>query len=316
MSFEVIVSRQQENPVILLKDNKTQTAAEIYAFGGLLNTFHIQTADCKQNIVAGFESVADARLNITNGFKSAKLSPFVCRMDKGKYKWKDESFQIQKWFLGNHAIHGIIYDADYRIISTNADNDSASVKLQYDYAAQDAGYPFPYSIEIYWELRNGNQLTVQTTIYNNGNNAIPITDGWHPYFCLGETVNDCTLQFDSNQMLEFDSELIPTGKMISDDRFLKGLKINSIFLDNCFLLDQTKTKPGCRLTFNNIQLIIEPDHHYPYLQLYTPDDRKKIAIENLSAAPDAFNNKMGLLELEPQQHISFSTTYTVATLVL
>ena len=46
------------------------------------------------------------------------------------------------------------------------------------------------------------------------------------------------------------------------------------------------------------------------MQFYTPDDRKKIAIENLSSAPDAFNNKMGLQILEPQETINFITSYT------
>jgi aldose 1-epimerase len=58
-------------------------------------------------------------------------------------------------------------------------------------------------------------------------------------------------------------------------------------------------------------LRIEPDARYPYLQIYIPDNRQSIAIENLSAAPDAFNNKIGLLELEPYQQNQFSTSYTI-----
>jgi aldose 1-epimerase len=50
------------------------------------------------------------------------------------------------------------------------------------------------------------------------------------------------------------------------------------------------------------------------MQFYTPDDRKKIAIENLSSAPDAFNNKMGLHVLEPQDTINFSTSYQAVIL--
>jgi aldose 1-epimerase len=47
--------------------------------------------------------------------------------------------------------------------------------------------------------------------------------------------------------------------------------------------------------------------------LYTPENRKSIAIENLSAAPDCFNNKMGLQQLEPQAKIYFETTYQFNT---
>jgi Galactose mutarotase and related enzymes len=52
-----------------------------------------------------------------------------------------------------------------------------------------------------------------------------------------------------------------------------------------------------------------PNENYPYLQVYTPPHRQSIAIENLSAAPDVFNNRMGLIELEPGERIGFSCSY-------
>jgi aldose 1-epimerase len=45
--------------------------------------------------------------------------------------------------------------------------------------------------------------------------------------------------------------------------------------------------------------------------LYTPPDRKSIAIENLSGAPNAFNNKIGLHYVKPQEDIVFETSYQV-----
>jgi aldose 1-epimerase len=310
MSFEVYVDHSQSVPVIILKDLENNTSAEIYAFGGILNAFTISKNGNNTNLVAGFDSVEDAKLNITNGFKSAKLSPFVCRMDAGKFDWNDDVYLVEKHFLGNHAIHGIVYDAVYQIQSTRADGNSASVELFYSYPGYEKGYPFPYLIQLLWKLEQGNKLSITTTITNASPLAIPISDGWHPYFTLGDTVDDYTLQFDSTEQVAFDSELIPTGELIKDERFTKGGSLNKIFLDNCFLLDPKFDHPKCILSNKNLQLIIEPTLHYPYMQFYTPDDRKKIAIENLSSAPDAFNNKMGLQILEPQETINFSTSYT------
>lgn len=314
MSFEVFVDHRQNSPVITLKDHQNQTTAEIYAFGGILNAFSLNIDEKNQNLVAGFDSVSDAKENITNGFKSAKLSPFVCRMGFGKYNWEEEPFQIEKWFLGKHAIHGIIYDAVYQIQTTKADENSASVELYYSYPGNEKGYPFPYLIQLLWKLEKGNKLSVTTTITNASVVAIPISDGWHPYFTLGDSVNNYNLQIDTTQQVEFDTDLIPTGKLIKDERFIKGQLLNGLFLDNCFLLDKTIKHPKCVLSNKKIQLIIEPTINYPYMQFYTPDDREKIAIENLSSAPDAFNNKMGLHKLEPQDTINFSTSYTVAIL--
>lgn len=310
MSFEVFIDNSQSSPVITLKDLQSQTSAEIYAFGGVLNAFWLLNHGKNTNLVSGFDSVNDAKENITNGFKSAKLSPFVCRMNLGKYQWNDDQFQVEKFFLGKQAIHGIVYDAEYQVQAKFADENSASVELYYSYPGYEKGYPFPYLIQILWKLEKGNKLSVTTTITNASPAAIPISDGWHPYFTLGDTVNNYTLQFDSHQQVEFDAELLPTGKLFSDERFTKGTLLNDTFLDNCFLLDKTVSAPKCLLHNKNLTLIIEPSAGYPYLQLYTPDDRQKIAIENLSSAPDAFNNKMGLQILEPQETKNFTTTYT------
>ena len=40
-------------------------------------------------------------------------------------------------------------------------------------------------------------------------------------------------------------------------------------------------------------------YKYNFLQVYTPPHRKSIAIEPMTCAPDAFNNKDGLIVLGP-----------------
>ncbi|MFY7965935.1 MAG: hypothetical protein ACOVO1_13635, partial [Chitinophagaceae bacterium] len=122
--------------------------------------------------------------------------------------------------------------------------------------------------------------------------------------------DNCTLQFDATEMLEFDESCIPTGKLVSDNRFVKTTSLKNINLDNCFLLSNIH-QPKCVLKGKQLQLTITPDKSYPYLQIFTPDHRENIAIENLSAAPDAFNNKMGLIMLEPNKEYNFATSYQV-----
>jgi aldose 1-epimerase len=309
MSFEINVDHSQYAPVIKLIDNSTGTEAEVFAFGGLLNAFKIPVGGVLVNAVAGFDSVSDAQENISPAFKSAKLSPFVCRMNLGKYSWNDDDLTVQKLFMGKHAIHGILFDAVYAVHNTRSSIDQASVELRYAYPGSDRGYPFPYLVQIKWTLAKGNRLTVETSITNASPAAIPLSDGWHPYFTLGKSVDDCTLEFSSNQQVEFDTELLPTGKIISDERFVKGSLMKNIFLDNCFQLNHHIQQPYCKLSNNQLELLIEPDSSYPFLQIYTPPTRDMIAIENLSSAPDAFNNKMGLLSLEPHAVADFSTTY-------
>ena len=116
---------------------------------------------------------------------------------------------------------------------------------------------------------------------------------------------------ESTSLLEFDETLLPTGKKIEDKRFSGGGSLDGIFLDNCFELEGTS--PSCILSNDALQLTIQPDASYPYLQIYTPPHRNSIAIENLSSAPDCFNNKIGLTLVQPEKLYLFSTSYTLKT---
>ncbi len=311
MRFSISINNQQAHPVINLKDKLSGCQAEIYAFGGFLNAFKLPLKDKIHNFIEGFSSIADARKNISNSFRSAKLSPFVCRMRNGSYSFNNKKYRVHKHYLGEHAIHGLIYDAQYLIDDYYANETEAIVQLKYTYNKTDQGYPFSYEILLIWKLTIENKLSVTTIVKHNNSSVIPYADGWHPYFTLGGKVDNCTLEFTSNTQLEFDSELLPTGKKIKDNQFIKATSLKGIFLDNSYLFMQ-KRGNQCILKNSKMQLIVEPDDSYPILQVYTPISRKSIAIENLTGAPDNFNNQIGLIFLEPKKQYSFTTSYSIS----
>lgn len=315
MRFHVLTHKEGPFPIIHLTDTQSGCKAEIYATGGLLNAFTFPVSEKEQiNIVDGFSSPEDMLANITNGFKSTKLSPFVCRMHQGKYTLNKKEYIIQKHFLSGHAIHGILFDAPFTVTDTFANAEKAAVTLEYHYQASDAGYPFPFTMMIHWQLATGKKLTVTTTVFHHNQEAIPMADGWHPYFTLGTSVDECTLQFDSDIQLEYDADLLPTGKKISDSRFKNGISLAGIELDNSFELSTAITQPICVLQNNKLKLTIEPGKNYPILQIYIPPHRNSIAIENLSGAPDNFNNGMGLIMLAANEQKVFRTTYRISNI--
>ncbi len=311
MSFKVSIDDQNGFPIISLKDGAGGAEAEIYAFGGLLNAFKVPVNGSVFNVVEGFTGREDILTNITHGFKSAKLNPFVCRMFEGKYRLENKEYKVHKHFLNGHAIHGLIYDGIYTVRNQESGNNQASVTLQYDYKGDDAGYPFPYTVIVEWKLEAENQLSVTTTVSHTNEHSIPMADGWHPYFTLGGSVDEWNIQFDSNTQLEYDAALLPSGKKIKDERFINGASLKGIQLDNSFELDPTKNGAKCVLSNDRWKLIIEPDTSYPLLQLYIPPHRKSIAIENLSGAPDNFNNGMWRIDLLPNERKVFTTRYKV-----
>jgi aldose 1-epimerase len=234
-------------------------------------------------------------------------------MKNGQYRFAEQDYNSEGFYLGDHAIHGLIYKQPFEVIEQGVNAEQVFVKMRYQYRKLDSGYPFNYDCEITYQLSTGNQLQINTCIINKDSGHIPITDGWHPYFSFGSSINNCMLEFQSTAQVEFDADLLPTGKQHRYETFGSLRTIGDQFFDNCFLVNFAECQPILvfRDPAQKIQLEIRPDTSYPYLQLYTPPHRNSIAIENLSAAPDAFNNGMGLITLPAGESTSFSTQYSI-----
>ncbi len=304
---------------IVLRDVSSNTFVEIVpSCGAILHSFTVIHNNAPLNVIEHYDSKDDFAVNVTSkGFKSCKLSPFACRIKNAAYHFGEKEYTIQKFLLNNSALHGLLYDADFDVLEQFADDLSAGVTLKYAYTGTDKGYPFFYDCLVAYHLKKDNQLTIVTEIINRDEGLIPIQDGWHPYFTLGGKIDELQLEFQSKEIVVFDEALLPTGELLPYQEFGSLKKIGDTQLDHCFTLNFAECQPLCVLrdANKNIQVEIRPDKHYPYLQIYTPPHRDSIAIENLSAAPDAFNNGMGLITLQPGENIIFTTTYKITPLI-
>ena len=312
MSFQTFISNDEEQFVVTLKDVTNNTYAEIFAFGALLNKFCAVNNEETINVIDGFSNPAEAIELMLRSFKSAKLSPFACRTKNAKYKFGEKNYKLSKYTAQKDALHGLLYDAIFSIKTCEAGNTSAFVVLEYIYDNKEEGFPFCYKCEIEYKLAAGNTLEIITSITNMDTKLMPVADGWHPYFTLGGNINDYQLEFQSKEILEFEN-LIPTGKLSPFQEYGLAKKLGTTVFDNCFTLNFARGQPLCiiRNAAKKVQIEISPSSSYPYLQIYTPAERNSIAIENLSAAPDAFNNSIGLKVLEAGEQAVFSTIFRI-----
>lgn len=315
MSFKTTISGANEKAVITLTDVTNNTFAEIFVFGALLNKFCVANNNETVNVIDGFSDAENAINEMTRFFKSAKLSPYACRVKNVAYKFGENTYQLSRFFSGTNAIHGLLYDATFTIKEQNSNDDSASVVLEFGYDNNAEGFPFWYKCEVEYKLEAKNSLAVTTTVTNLSDKLMPVVDGWHPYFTLGGNINNYQVEFQSKEMLEFE-DLIPTGKLVPYQEFGSLKQLGTTEFDNCFTLNFAECQPMCviRNPPNKIQVEIIPSASYPYLQIYTPDHRKSIAVENLSAAPDAFNNGIGLKVLAANESADFTTNFTIRLL--
>jgi len=312
MSFSVKRLTKNGLSLVGLQDTATNTIITILpGYGASLYGFEFPVQNEHINIIDNYTNQQEIDQSLHIFYKSSKLSPFVCRLRNGKYSIDGQEYELPDKFSDGNAIHGLLYNRPFKIVDEFADDNMAMVSMRYHFKKENPGYPFDYVCEVRYTLLPRQILQVETTLLNLDNRPIPIADGWHPYFQLGGAINDYELQFSSDNMVEFDAHLIPTGNMVHNDAFAHPAVIGDRELDNCFELYLMADRPCCVLfnPHNRVWLSIFTNNRYPYLQVYTPSHRKSIAIENLSAAPDCFNNGMGLLMLAPSRSQTFTVWY-------
>lgn len=312
MSFNITQEKDEDLNLLQISDLSTGIQVRILPeAGALLHEYSIPLGNRRIQVINGYKNQADLKKNYADSYKSAKLSPFVCRLSEGRYRFEGTIYEFLNKFNDGSAIHGILYDKPFSILDKKTTENEASITLDYHYKKENPAYPFEYIITVKYTLKKGGRLFLDTSVVNRSGSAIPIADGWHPYFSLEGEVNDWLLYFRSRQNVAFDEKLIPLGHLIESSAFYSPRKIGGEFFDHCYLLEPDSGTAAATLEnpANGLRLSIIPDKSYPYLQIYTPGDRKSIAIENLSSAPDSFNNGMGLIILEPDHLQSFSVLY-------
>ena len=313
MSFRISKRIYNGIDLIDLENEKSGVRVSIAPdFGAILHAFEIPLGGTPYNIISNYASLEELQSGLNQSYRSSKLSPFACRIKDARYLFEGKEYTFDNKFPDGSAIHGLLFNKKFTLTRQTVTEFMASIELNYTYNAEDAGYPFNYTCTVRYSLLPDATLQIQTELSNTSACNIPIADGWHPYFTLGGSADEWTLQFNSSRQLEYDADLLPTGNQLTDTRFEKGALLKGIELDNSFELEGDTA--FCMLSNAKWQLRISPDKHYPILQIYIPPKRNSIAIENLSGAPDNFNNQIHLLHIAPGEERSFTTSYTVKAL--
>jgi aldose 1-epimerase len=293
----------------LLNLDTGEYVSVIPGFGGNINELVLDHHGIRYSIIDGIGSNEIISGNVE--FKSTKLIPFPNRIKSGRYLFNGISYELPL-NIDKHAIHGLILNNSLEVIDINANARCASIILKHDYNGNVPGYPFKFSVLVDYILKTGDGFVCSTKITNIDSVPIPIGDGWHPYFKTRGKVSKLQMRIPSKFRI-LDVGLIPTGKLIPEE-YPNAITIGNKKYDSGFVLDE---KEGRALTEIcdpdlNLKITIWQDtgkQKYNYLQVYTPPDGNSIAVEPMSCATNSFNNKIGLIVLEPGQ--SFTGSYGV-----
>ncbi len=237
-------------------------------------------------------------------YTSSILFPFANRIENGHYIFNGKTYVLNiNEGNRNNAIHGLVFDKAFKLIDKKSSNTSASVTMSYEETQPESGFPFKYGIRLQYILSK-KTLELHIEIDNNDQYAFPFSLGWHPYFKTVDLFNS-HLKMHSRKKIVVNDKMIPKGD--TDIEWNGFDQIKDQFFDDCFVLDTNKVE--LKTSAYHLEFEFSTDDNY--LQLYTPSDRKSIAIEPQTAPANSFNNNIGLQVLKPNESYNISWKITL-----
>ncbi len=174
--------------------------------------------------------------------RSSLLFPFPNRLRDGRYEWRGQTYQFQtNDTQRDNALHGFAPLAvwPFSVVGQEATADRATLHMRLAYDGERESYPFPFEIDFSVTLRDAGVLDFDLRMRNAGGEPIPAGLGYHPYFRVGERVDDYELHLPPVELIGVDTRMIPNGKTYDFDRYAYPQRVGVDVLDNCFRLRGT-----------------------------------------------------------------------------
>ena len=234
------------------------------------------------------------------------LAPWPNRVEDGK--WVLDGVQQQLDITEpklNNALHGLLRFTPYRVI----EHSDSVVELAATIFPQH-GFPFRLETSVRYELIEGG-LSVTHEVRNDSAAPAPVAFGTHPFLRVGDVpVEELTLTAHASTRFEVDDRLNPTAEtsVASTEFDLRaGRLVSELQLDTAFggLITQNGVSASLRAPDGReVRLVQDEDH--PYLQIFTTRIFPKnggtglaVAIEPMTAPPNALNSGLGLRWVDP-----------------
>ena len=234
------------------------------------------------------------------------LVPWPNRVRDARWTYDDRVLQldITEPDRGN-ALHGLLQFTEHEV----RERTDASVTLRAAVAPQH-GWPFQLDSWVRFELLPDG-IDVTHGVLNNGEVPAPYATGTHPFLRVGDVpVGELSFTAPAASYFAVDERLNPTGELsvegtpfdLRSPRLVSDLELDTAYGG----LNTTDRVSAVLAARDGSTVSVLQDDDWEYLQVFTttiypgPDGPKRaIAVEPMTAPPDALNSGQGLRWLEP-----------------
>lgn len=211
---------------------------------------------------------------------SYPLLPFSNRIRQGRFRWDGCDVELPAHPGQAHAMHGFGHACPWSVVEHG--NDRIVMALAHVPSGED--WPWAISARQAFHLTEDG-LEAELTIRNNGETAMPVGGGFHPFLAR---VPGMRLQFDAMHMWPADAGGVATGRTVVGDRerFLRERNLPesdlSVYYSGWKRVATLKRPDGATLT-------LRAGEGLDHLVLHAPGGCDFVCLEPVSHVADAVN---------------------------
>jgi aldose 1-epimerase len=235
------------------------------------------------------------------------LVPWPNRIRDGRYAFDGRDLQLPLTEPSRHnASHGLARWAAWTV----EEHAASSVSLGYRLMAQ-TGYPWTLDLHVLYDL-SADGLTVTQTATNLGDRPAPYACGAHPYLRAGDgPVDGWELTVPASLRLVSDERQLPVGEEDvagTPYDFRVARPVRDTELDHAFGNLERDASGAATTTVRDpgtgLGAALWVDARHPWVMVFSADDgwdppRQALAVEPMTAPPDAFRSGRDLVTLAP-----------------
>lgn len=197
--------------------NKTGMRVSLLNYGGIITKLLVPDREGKlENVVLGYENYEDYEQD--SNYFGAIIGRVAGRIENASFQLNEKTYLLHT-NEGNHHLHGgnaafhnVIWDA-----KPFQNEYEAGLTLIHTSADHTGGYPGDVKITVTYTLNNKNEFFIDYHAITTKKTILTLTN--HTYFNLTgnlrDTIRNHQVQMNSDQFLELDKSLIPTGNCIN-----------------------------------------------------------------------------------------------------
>lgn len=200
-------------------------------YGGIITEISVPNKQGRlENIVLAYEDYTEYERN--QNFLGSLVGPVAGRIENASFHLNETEYKLEKnegehhLHGGSHGFHQVIWQA-----SPFEKEDTVGVVLSHQSKESDTGYPGNLDITVTYSL-DESAFSIDYQVTTDQDTIVSLTN--HSYFNLtgnmAETIHSHHVSIDSDQFVELDKALIPTGELLSVDHtafdFRHGRKLN------------------------------------------------------------------------------------------